>query len=443
MRATLKLLNAYFWKTYYGPILVFIFPTLLLTIMGNVMRIEYVFPGILAMVTLFIGIQVMPLGIMELKGSTLFKYIGSTPVNPKRFVSAVILYYVLLNLLAILLIIILGGAIFYKDVFAGSGKKFIASGIANGLYSGIATTKGFFSFIFANLLHIVMTLAIGLAIATFSKTPQQALTIGLIIVLPSMFLSGMVITVDVIARSAVMQWLSRLVIFRYTTANIVISSTPAYQLGGVVDHLAKGIDGNKKAYLDLVFNSDYYFIHNGKVYIDVNNASGIPKSLLLYPKGMPGSTPKHPYVTISTIQKLLEHNRLDLKLKEHLFPGGDATLFKQIFTKETLSLSSDNGILQFNKDWGVRRIPDVELIKNFIMTYFKGENGTGGKDPDRFVKIYDKYILKGQFSWLDMFMNQNILLYTKVERIFNIVLPILFASTAAGFAIKKFKWSAR
>ncbi|TCG10558.1 ABC transporter permease [Mycoplasma todarodis] len=442
MRATFKLLNAYFWKTYYGPILVFIFPTLLLTIMGNVMRIEYVFPGILAMVTLFIGIQVMPLGIMELKGSTLFKYIGSTPVNPKRFVSAVILYYVLLNVLAILLIIILGGAIFYKDVFAGSGKKIIPSGIAYGLYSGIATTKGFFSFIFANLLHIVMTLAIGLAIATFSKTPQQALTIGLIIVLPSMFLSGMVITVDVIARSAVMQWLSRLVIFRYTTANIVISSTPAYQLGGVEDHLAKGIDGNPKAYLDLVFNRNAYFIHEGKVYIDVNHIGHIPKSALLDPKGMPGYKPGHSYVSIKTIQELLDANKLSEFGKKAIFPGGDTTLFKQIFTAETLRLSSDNGILQFNKDWGVRRIPDVDLIKQFIMTYFKGENGNGG-DTKRFVEIYDKYISKGQFAWLDMFMNQNILLYTKAERALNIVLPILFATGSAGFAIKRFRWSAR
>ncbi len=435
MRATFKLLNAYFWKTYYGPILVFIFPTLLLTIMGNVMRIEYVFPGILAMVTLFIGIQVMPLGIMELKGSTLFKYIRSTPVNPKRFVASVILYYVLLNILALLIVIVLGGAIFYKNVFVGSGFR-------NGLYSGIATTKGFFSFIFANLLHIVMTLAIGLAIATFSKTPQQALTIGLIIVLPSMFLSGMVITVDVIARSTVMQWLSRLIIFRYTTANIVISSTPSYQLGGIADQLVKGIDGDQKAYFDLVFRSNAYFIHDGKVYVDINNVGGVNSNTWLKPVVDEHYKAGHHYVSIDTIHDLLVNNKLSAKGKEKIFTGGDATLFKQIFTKETLKLSSDNGIFQFNKDWGVRRIPDVDLIKQFIMTYFKGEDGKGG-DTKRFIEIYEKYIKAGKFTWLDMFMNQSILLYTKAERVLNIILPILFASSAAGFAIKKFKWSAR
>ncbi|CAM9112276.1 ABC transporter permease [Mycoplasma todarodis] len=442
MRATFKLLNAYFWKTYYGPILVFIFPTLLLTIMGNVMRIEYVFPGILAMVTLFIGIQVMPLGIMELKGSTLFKYIGSTPVNPKRFVGAVILYYVLLNILALLIIIVLGGAIFYKDVFAGSGEKFIASGIKHGLYSGIFSAKGFFSFIFANLLHIVMTLAIGLAIATFSKTPQQALTIGLIVVLPSMFLSGMVITVDVIARSTVMQWLSRLIIFRYTTANIVISSTPSYQLGGIVDHLVQGIDGDKKAYLDLVFKSNSYFIHEGKVYVDINNVGGVNSNTWLPPVNDVNYKPGHHYVSIDTIHDLLINNRLSEKSKKMIFLGGDATLFMQVFTNETLNVSSDNGIFQFNKNWGVRRIPDVELIKQFIMTYFKGENGKGG-DTKRFIEIYDKYISQGKFTWLDMFMNQSILLYTKAERVLNLVLPTLVAVGSAGFAIKRFRWSAR
>lgn len=90
-------------------------------------------------------------------------------------------------------------AIFHNQVLPANGFKF---GILGGIFY---TFRGIGSFLFAIILHLILVITIGLAIATFSKTPQQALTIAITIVFPSMFLSGMILSVDIIAHSEAMQ----------------------------------------------------------------------------------------------------------------------------------------------------------------------------------------------------------------------------------------------
>ncbi|MCC3160984.1 MAG: ABC transporter permease [Mollicutes bacterium PWAP] len=236
MRATFRLLNSYFWKTFYGWIMAFIFPVIILAILGNLFPIQYVLPGIIAMSTLFIGILALPLAIMELRGSTLFKYIGSSPVKPWKFMFVTILFYVLISFIAIFILLfvtilifpnyVFGNGITLKNVVNGSPTQFNRK-----LLSSIFTTySGGISFLVSVIIHISLTIIIGLTIATFSKTPQQALTIALVILFPSMFLSGMVITFDIIGMSKALNWVTRFIPFRYTTANMVIATTPVEQI---------------------------------------------------------------------------------------------------------------------------------------------------------------------------------------------------------------------
>ncbi|CAM9155837.1 ABC transporter permease [Mycoplasma marinum] len=462
MRATLKLLNSYFWKTIYGPILVFIFPSILLVILGGIMRTEYVLPGIISLVTMFIAVQVMPLGIMELKNSTLFKYIGSTPVNPRRFATAVIIYYVAMIVGAIIAILIVGMAAFYNKVFPSGHVKW-------GLYSGLTSAKGFWSFIAANGIHIIMSLGIGLVIATFAKTPQQALTTSLIIVLPSMFLSGMVLTFDIVAESKIMQWLSRLVIFRYTTGNIVIATTPLSHLGSALEHINskeqlalifKNEPGNAVLDNSKIINGVRYFrvdanfsLQYGDFFENLTKLKGFDTEVTLKnASGGPATANSAWYINIhdlQIIQKFLTKNISNGKeykdalenMNKLFFVGNDPTLFRLIFTDQSF-ISSGNNIFNFTESWGIRKIPDIDKVRDFITQYFQGDDKTGG-DPTRFASIYSDYIAKNDYTWLDMFLLQNIKLFSITERILNIVLPAIVFSGSVWFISKKFSWSSR
>lgn len=72
-------------------------PVLLLAILGNIMRVQYVYPGIIALSIMLIGIISLPLAVMELKSSSLFKYIGASPVDTKRFSIVAIGYYIFIS----------------------------------------------------------------------------------------------------------------------------------------------------------------------------------------------------------------------------------------------------------------------------------------------------------------------------------------------------------
>ncbi|MCP4336799.1 MAG: ABC transporter permease [Mycoplasma sp.] len=439
MSATLKLLNAYFWKTAYGPILAFIFPTLLLGILGNVMRIEYVLPGIIGITTLFIAVQSMPLGLMEMKNSTLFKYIGSSPIDSRKFTSATILYYIFINFIAIVLLIFTGSIIFYNKVF-----------ISNGLYSGIFSLFGMFSFICANLLHIFLALAVGILIATLSKTPQQALTIALIIIIPSMFLSGMVITVDIIAQSKSMQWISRLIPFRYTTGNIIVASTPSSQIGSLMTMLSLE---NKKLIFNIIgevtsknhiklFDPTkqvgLIITQDGSSFWQTSDITlsriGLTNEYILKPKD--GSFA----INVYDMKRFFYENQ-DLwgKAKGIWFQSGDSTLFKTIFLKDNALVGSDNNIFNWMGAFGVRKIPEVDAIKSFMKTFFKGESN----DPNRFIYIWEHFIQKGDFSFLELFMKQNVVLYTLAERVLNLCIPVISSLILIWWSMKKFAWSAR
>ncbi len=452
MRATFKLLNSYFWKTFYGPILAFIFPTLLLAILGNIMRIEYVFPGIIAITSLFIAVQSMPLGLMEMKNSTLLKYIGSSPIDSRRFTIATILYYIFINFMSITLLVFMGLFIFYKKVFgwdAGLGKYL---GFGQGIYSGIFTPIGFFSFWFANMLHILLSLSIGIIIATLSKTPQQALTIALIVIIPSMFLSGMVLSVDIIAQSRTMQWVSRFVPFRYTTGNIVVSTTPKFQIGDLMTLLS--ID-NKKIIFNIIgevtSEGHIKLFGNSKVGLIINPDGGsFWQSTDITLTAITGKSNEYTFIPKSTDKfainvydmKRFYQEQIDkwYKAKSIWFQSGDSTLFKVIFLKDNALVGSDNNMFRWTGAFGVRKIPVIESIRNFIQKFFNGESDG---DPTRFIYIWQEFIKKGNFSFLDLFMKQNVVLYTLAERALSFVIPVMLSIGIICYSMKKFAWSAR
>lgn len=409
MWATFKLLNSYFWKTIYGPIISFVLPVLLLAILGNVMRVQYVYPGIVALSIMLVGIISLPLAIMELKSSSLFKYIGASPIDIKRFSIVAISYYILISWITVLIILVATIAIYHNQVLSPSGFKY---GILGGIFY---TFRGIGSFLFSVILHLILVITIGLAIATFSKTPQQALTIAITMVFPSMFLSGMIISVDIIAHSHAMQWISRFVPFRYTTGNIVVASTPYDQLGDLFSLLSieekkfifSGVDDNG-------FISAEEVINDKDVKINIKSTN----DLLQVIKANGGN-----YKNLNFIK--------------------DKTLYEIVFIKvQPGALSkSNNNVFDWLHPWVVRRSPKIEQVKQAMTKYFQGEDGQGG-DVTRFIDVWNE-VQNKNFTWLDIFLKQNNVLYTIPDRVLNTLIPISISAISLFYVHKKFTWSSR
>jgi ABC-type multidrug transport system permease subunit len=142
----------------------------------------------------FIGLLSLPLSIMELKQSSLFKYIGSSPVNPIKFTIVTISFYIFIAIISSFIILI-------TTIIGFKNEVFPLNGFNHGILGGIFSFPGSLSFIISTSIHLLFVVMAGLFVSTISKTPQQALTIGLVILFPSIFLSGMIVSVDIIAQS--------------------------------------------------------------------------------------------------------------------------------------------------------------------------------------------------------------------------------------------------
>lgn len=526
MYATLKLLNSYFWKTIYGPILAFVFPVILLAIMGNILRLEYVYPGIIALAMLFLGIIALPLAIMELKGSSLFKYIGSSPVNPMKFTLVAIGFYAFVAICT-------GFTIFFATMAIFPTRTFPAGGITHGVLSGIFTLKGSFSFYLGCLIHLILVIVCGLVISTFAKTPQQALTFGLIITIPSMFLSGMILSVDVIGESEVMNWISRMIPFRYSTGNIIVAATPKDQLGSAIDYwltvpfykdggktigtiistnstdtpnnmldsliwpyksmtdqqvvkyLTTNSDSmfggrfpNEAAVVEFVKNlpgvlyqpnmiSNFMKDHNslfanqGDVvdFIKWFSSSRTNADVMSYFSNKINSAEATNLINYSltkihfgsnfvTGYEAWDASNLPIDIFNNAQKKGDWTLFNLLSQKwDIMQISSDNNIFNWAENWGVRKIPSVDTLTNFVTKFFQGvdENGNAmsGKDIAGRVSTIASGISKGDFRWLEVFTHQSNVLYYQADRVLNVLLPLALTGLGSWYVFKNFTWSLR
>lgn len=426
----LALFNSYFFKTIFGPILSLLFPPILLIIMGHILKLEYVFPGIVAFCSMLITVQIMPLGLIEMKNSTLFKYIGSSPLSSRTFIVVIILYYVFINIVSIMLLMITAMIFFKSQVFTGH---------AAGLFSGILTPTGGISFFIANLLHTILGLSIGIAISTFAKTPQQALAVGLLVVFPSMFLSGMVVTVDIIAQSKAMTIISYFMPFKYTTANIIISATPTPQVGDFLDLLR--LDENNyrsNSIFAALFNDGTHAAQNGAKPFQGFDAEGH-----LWYRGAE-------IKNTDELLRLYDMNKANGALDINFFHATNGIvrpeskeLFEIIFIKgrDSVSVASDNNIFLLNTQFGVRRVPDITSIKSLIQDWLDQTYGQTG-NGDKMTGILDA-IKRKDWAWMDLFMKQSSVVYQIYDRSLNLFLPVVLCVGLQWYSIKNFKWTSR
>lgn len=92
MRATLVLINKYFWRGYIGPIFAYIIPVILTLFIGRIVGPQFMIPGAYLIPTLCILLVFMPQTVFEFKNSSILKRIGSTPIKPYKFLLAIAIF---------------------------------------------------------------------------------------------------------------------------------------------------------------------------------------------------------------------------------------------------------------------------------------------------------------------------------------------------------------
>lgn len=307
-----------------------------------------------------------------------------------------------------------------------SKKVFPHNNYSEGIFSGLGTTAGSLSFIFSWLLHFIFSVAIGVFMFSIMTSGQHMAILSFAIAIPSMFLSGMILSVDIIAQSDVMQWISRFDPFRYTTGNLIVSATPRAQLGDLFQTLSVGdkrmIFKFGSSISDWNGTQTYWFnldAKTGNILIQhYENNQPVNDSTISDAKGL----------------KTFVASLSDVSKRAVIY---DITLYKLLFENHLPIVGSSNNVFSAEV-WGVRKLPDVAVIRDFVIKYFKGETGTGG-DKDRFDTIW-KDIKAGQYGWLDVFFKQNSLLYYQGDKVANLLVPIVVSGGLLTAAKYKFNW---
>jgi hypothetical protein len=95
--SVMKIFHKYFFKSFFGPFFTFLFPIMLLGILGSLMNPSALTVGILGMSGASMGLMSLPVAILSLKESVLLKRIGASTVSEKEFTSAIIIYFISLG----------------------------------------------------------------------------------------------------------------------------------------------------------------------------------------------------------------------------------------------------------------------------------------------------------------------------------------------------------
>lgn len=236
----------------------------------------------------------------------------------------------------------------------------------------------------------------------------------------SMFMSGMIIPVDVIAKSSALQWISRFTPLRYSTGNIVVASTPYNQTHGFLNTLSADAKS-------ILFDPNHYRSSESWY------PSGAKDPLLVLSSSKIGDIFTKDWRVITSFKMLIDEINLG-----NVTSGPDTELFNALFVNSDSAsnvANSSNNIFNFS-NWGVQKIVDSDEVKSFVTRYL-GASKTGNLS-----NLYN-YIKEGRFTWLDLFFSFTKTLYFKVDKILNISIPIVLSLCIIGVGTKKMKWGNR
>ncbi|WP_283272474.1 ABC transporter ATP-binding protein/permease [Spiroplasma sp. SV19] len=205
----IDLILKYYYKGFFVPIFLIVYPILLLFLSGfafkqlnnNPVQSIHTLVGSIAMVqAMSVGIFIIPETILEFKNSVLMKRIGATNIKPVFFVLSVMLVGLVFIITSFLWTLLWAG-IFFGQSFG---------------WKEIAAPNHFGPAIPFVVLVFISTLSLGLMLASVFKSTTAFIAASNIIFMPIALLSGTFIPAELINASNVLKYVTYVNPFKYT-----------------------------------------------------------------------------------------------------------------------------------------------------------------------------------------------------------------------------------
>lgn len=223
MRSLLILINKYFWRGYIGPIFAFVIPFILTLFIGRIIGPSLIVPGCFSIPTLCILLVFMPQSVFEFRNSSILKRIGATPIKPIKFLLAIGLFNAILVIISFLVLFVLCFAIFH-DSLINEAPYFIKTTADISVppfnyvapsYMWMITHADWASFIYSQLLMIVLSILIGLFLSSVARSTLAIQTIGISILLVSLFVGPAILPINMVGTISVVKYFGYIIPLKY------------------------------------------------------------------------------------------------------------------------------------------------------------------------------------------------------------------------------------
>ncbi len=231
LKGLLILLNEYYWKSLSGPFLGFIFPLILVSIIGWLLGYYSILGGSLTISVFAMTLTSMPIAIYEFKSSSLLKRIGATPIKPWIFILTTSLFYLFMMMISLFWTILMFFMIFapYVNKNPEISVDFIGKDIPIAYAPSIIrmfNSINWGGFIISELLTTMVAISCGFMLSSIGRSAMFIQISGIIIMITTMMLSGCLFPPYLIRKEGTMSlwWMGYAFTPFKSSINMVIES---------------------------------------------------------------------------------------------------------------------------------------------------------------------------------------------------------------------------
>ena len=179
--AMFRLLNKYYWKSFFGPFFTFLFPVFWILLIGTIFSLgdqitpALIIPGATMVSIISTSCISLPQTILEFRQTQTLKRIGATKIVPSTFLITVITYYFCLVFISFWLTCGLAILVLWNDLDH---------------VLELFNSANYLELMYSIFITMIMGASLGFLIATFCRTTASVQGIGLFILLISFIFAG-------------------------------------------------------------------------------------------------------------------------------------------------------------------------------------------------------------------------------------------------------------
>ncbi len=220
-----KLYFSYYIRTFDAILLTFIFPVLMLFMLGPVMPAQTLLPGMWLLPGMTTAFFFLPKSLVQWRNSSLIKRIGITPIKPWEFITSIALVSMALSTLGFFMMMGISAMInewipFFTTVSTTSptGTEMVKNAFNWGEVNWLHTILGYFNI-------MILSLATAFLIGMFARTEGQAFGTGVTLYFIIGFLGGILLNFIIINNIDVLNYTSMIVPWTWVTKLYIVAAS--------------------------------------------------------------------------------------------------------------------------------------------------------------------------------------------------------------------------